>query len=294
MKRPILDFIVLAQPKCGTTSLYDVLKSHPDLDLPFKESFFFCSSNMMRHENVDPSFNLNNHKIATIDAFENKFKKQHALRAEVSTAYMIDYVYSFNYIYQLCGDIPLIFVVRNPIERMYSSYLHHVKNMHESNSFSGSLLLENERLADGYSFMWRHVLGSMQGDAIAYAHGLFSKVLVIDFNDLIEKSDEVLHFVFNYLGVKSYLIQMPHLNKGGELKNALLQQFIIKESNFKKSLRPFFRFLFPNSYTRKKIRSFFKSINVKKSKQTNIEIPESLKELLQKDYQKTLKYIHKF
>lgn len=108
-----LDFVVIGAMKTGTTSLHSYLTQHPELCVPYtkKEINFF---------------NNDVHWAAGLDWYEQNFERGDLKRGEVNPNYSM---------FPRCQTVPqrihkfspnakLIYVVRDPIERM-CSHIHH-------------------------------------------------------------------------------------------------------------------------------------------------------------------------
>ena len=95
------DFIIAGSAKSGTTTLHDILNSHPDIFIPDGEPHFFYIDNFSyHHENKYFDNNINlwnyisiiNNKEKLWSWYSDKFKgNEHLLTGDDSTAYFFDY-----------------------------------------------------------------------------------------------------------------------------------------------------------------------------------------------------------
>jgi len=126
-------FIVVGAQKSGTDSLFSYLIQHPEVNMAHpKEPHFFSK---------DPKF-------TKLTLYERCFyhNKPACAIGEASTSYMAVGT-SAKRIYEKLGDdIKLIFILRNPTDRTYSSYFH----MRQSRPFYDTRSL-NEAIAWQYS-----------------------------------------------------------------------------------------------------------------------------------------------
>jgi hypothetical protein len=111
-----LDFVVAGFSKCGTTSLCDLLSRHPDICIANeKEPYFFCADDF---EDSWPWY---------LELYSHR--KPGQLCGEGSTYYSnIDHeVRSRENLANLYPRLKTVFVVRNPFDRLESSYkeMHH-------------------------------------------------------------------------------------------------------------------------------------------------------------------------
>jgi len=104
-------FIVIGAMKCGTTSLYYVLGAHPEIEMSDrKETDFFVREN-----------NCENGR----DWYERRFPDAGQARGECSPNYTKAHLFSgvARRMHALVPDVRLVYVVRDPIERMISHYV---------------------------------------------------------------------------------------------------------------------------------------------------------------------------
>ncbi len=132
------NFICIGAQKTGTTTLYHILKNHPEITVskPRKETKFF-------YRDEEYQFGL---------PFYSKYFSYSKPRKAIGE-FDPDYLY-FPYvaerIYKTLGNkIKFIVILRNPVDRAYSHYLMSVKKGFEKLSFHEALLNESTRIASG-------------------------------------------------------------------------------------------------------------------------------------------------
>jgi hypothetical protein len=135
------DFIVAGVRRCGTTWLHQCLKEHPDIALPAatKELFFF-------DRNWDRG----------ADWYEPYFRNcpPGKMRGEVSPSYFSNPDTPAR-IKSLLPDVKLVFVLRNPLERVISLYHHLHLSGDIASDLRDALETHQELLDEG--FYARHV-----------------------------------------------------------------------------------------------------------------------------------------
>lgn len=110
-KKPSVDFIGVGAPRCGTTWLSNLLQQHPDVCFARpKETHFFDNTRAWQRG---------------FDFYSDCFKHcgNERLRGEFTTAYLADE----SALYRIKQNYPnakLIVMLRNPIERAFSQYIH--------------------------------------------------------------------------------------------------------------------------------------------------------------------------
>lgn len=126
MKKPNL--FILGAPKCGTTSMDEWLRSHPNIFMAKKEPHYF---------NTDHK----NHNVANLAAYQALFddvSEQHQVIGETSVRYLYSKTAVAN-ILNYSPDAKFVVMLRNPIEMAYSwhgqvcfSRLESVKNFEKA------------------------------------------------------------------------------------------------------------------------------------------------------------------
>ena len=138
-------FFIVGAPKCGTTSLYETFRSHPDLFLPFsetnywkyKEPYFFCEE-LIAWDGL---------RIQDEESYLNLFSEAHT--AQLAGEATALYLYSKKTpqrIKQFAPDAKIIILLRHPVDMMVSWHHDCVRWGHENViDFEEAVLLEAER-----------------------------------------------------------------------------------------------------------------------------------------------------
>lgn len=200
----VVNFMIIGAQKCGTTTLSEILRNHPSIvGCNVKEPHFFSETKNWR---------------ASLDEYHSLFKEVgNALYFEASTSYTF-YPYRnlhiWDDIYEYNPDMKFIYLVRNPIDRIISGYVHAYEKGHTDLPFQETL-----------------VRGSFQIDITRYYSQIYpyikkfgaENLLLIDFDDFINNRNEVLSQISEFLSVDRDKFQIEkdvHLNKsiGGKDK----------------------------------------------------------------------------
>lgn len=114
------NFLIIGAMKSGTTALYYYLEQHPEIYMsPVKEPDFFSSQ---KQENpADP--------VTSIETYQNLFSGARGERAigEASHSYLYE-PGAASEIERYIPETRLIAILRNPIDRAYSHFLHMVRS----------------------------------------------------------------------------------------------------------------------------------------------------------------------
>ena len=123
-KKILPDFIVGGVPKSGTTSLGIYLSRHPDIQIKKEECHFFDEHDV---DDIDRYHYF-------FDDYENSVK----IIGERTPSYFYDYEVP-NRVKKIVPKVKLIFLFRNPVDRAYSDYWHHVRWGAETRPFQKSI-----------------------------------------------------------------------------------------------------------------------------------------------------------
>lgn len=232
------DFLILGAAKSGTTSLFYYLSQHPNILTPNrkKEVHYF-----------DVNYNRG------IDWYRNHFPQSNKrnigatgvrnLCFEASPSYMI-YPPALERIKKDIPSVKLIVLLRDPIERAYSHYLHNVRRGREKLSFSEALETETKRtsiksytlknlefetISPGYRY-FSYIQTSLYAKKIENIFDLFEKkyVFLIKSRDLLSDPQQTTERVFKFLNV-DYLENIDFSQKNTRMKIKLENEPKIKD-----------------------------------------------------------------
>lgn len=179
------NLVVIGAQKAGTTSLHRYLDRHPQVSMSTpKELNFFTS----------PAWNW----WRGVEWYESQFPVQTPIRGESSPSYTT-YPRETGIPARMQSVIPdarLIYVVRDPVERLVSQYLHDRANGYEQRSLAE--LASDPELADSpYVLQGRYHLQLTQ----FLEHYPQDQVLVLVQEELMRHREEALRRVFGFVGV---------------------------------------------------------------------------------------------
>ena len=202
-----VNFIICGAQKSGTTALDSYLRQHTDICMaPRKEVHFFDREENFLDNTLDYS------------AYHSVFNLEpsHRLLGESTPIYMYWYD-APKRIWQYNSDIKLIVLLRNPIERAYSSWNMLLSEKRESLSFWEAIQTESERCREALPYQHRLYSYIDRGFYLEQLRRLWrffprEQVLVLKSEELRENSTEIMQKVFDFLGVEA-LAKMNFENK---------------------------------------------------------------------------------
>ena len=240
------NFIVAGFPKCGTTSLYYYLMEHPEIFVPEqKELHFFTSEILSRDTAGKDDDALKDFFVTSQEAYESLYKTaaEDKLRGDFSPSYG-NYPSIIPSIKDTLGsDTKIIFMLRDPVKRAYSNYLHLVREGRETLPFYEGLLAEDKRRTEGYSDFWYYRWNSEYADKIMAYQEVFPDLKVIVFEEFIKDPKEGVKEIYRFLGVDENFTPKnvgTTFNVGGVFEKNVFTNFIFGQSPLKNRLKKTF------------------------------------------------------
>ena len=201
----IVNFIIVGAAKSGTTSLYQYISQHQNVFMPQnKEPRFFCDYPVEKF-NFDSNYfhsEITKSKEQYMELFVDAPKN--AFCGEASTDYLTC-KNTAQRIYDWDKNIKIIIMLRDPIERAYSEYLHSFNAKFQRESFWESLMLEKKRQNELYDPIFHHVTRGL------YYHPVkeYLKLLdteIIFFEDFANNSQQVTQDTLTFLKLQEQSI----------------------------------------------------------------------------------------
>lgn len=206
--RPLPDAVCIGASKCGTTSLHYYLHAHPEIGVPrSKEVHFFLDPGNWRRgqEWYRQQFP---HRRVLVESFGGGYS-HYPVRQGVAQRMS-----------EVLPHGKFIYMVRDPVERMISRYVHNVCELLEhaepAEAFSGSPL-ENVYVSESLYF-------TQLSQFLAYFDA--SRFLIVDYDSFMTRRKETLRQIFHFLGVDAHFSSpafdiVRHPTAGKRRKNAL-------------------------------------------------------------------------
>jgi hypothetical protein len=204
------DFFVIGAPKTASTSLFVRLRRTPGFALEEpKEPGFFC------YERRDFIVDAHARRMETLPYLleESEFSKAYGAldKAKLFGDFTTHYLYFasrfVNRIQHYYGaaarTIPIVVVLRDPVERAYSHYAMKARDGHESLPFEEAIepLVIERRLADGFVPSFDYIGFSAYAERLERIRSAFDHVLVLDYRDLIGDPRKALLKLAEHLSV---------------------------------------------------------------------------------------------
>ena len=242
------DFLIIGAGKSGTTSLDNYLKQHPGIFMSaLKEPNFFAMENMDEAEKQKNPYYRR--CITDIKLYQQLFEDAQAGQIKGETSPM--YLYNETAPARIKKYVPsakLIAILRHPVERLYSRYMHLAREER----------LPTKEFSDALN---RNTIWWERGDLVK--EGFFGKNLKRYFDifpkeqirvylheDLKKKPQELANDIFDFLGVPAQveIDSSVEYNKSGFKKSKLYDNLVGHNSVIKRSAKK----ILPNIYEKAK------------------------------------------
>lgn len=240
------NFLIIGAAKSGTTSLHYYLGQHPGIYMAArKDTFFFCFFEK------EPNFSgpgdqewYREWAVTRLEDYQALFEGHSGETAigEACAEYLYDEEAPAN-IKSLVPNAKLVVVLRNPVERAYSNFMHLVRDGYEPVcDFSQALLLEEARRQENWRPMWHYRARGFYSQQIERYLRLFDKsqIRVYLHEDLASTPGSLFRDLFGFLGVDADFrpdTSMKH-NVSGIPRSRTLLDAIMKPNPLKTIMKP--------------------------------------------------------
>ena len=200
-------FLIIGAMKAGTTALYRMLDAHPGVYMsPVKEPnfFAFAGQDLDFQAPIDQRSDGINHTSITNRAdYEALFAHAQPDQARGEASHTSLYwPNAAATIQRLVPEARLVAILRNPIDRAYSEYMHFVRDGDEPLSFADALDAEPDRIAAHWA-MGRYVDRGRYDEQLARYLDRFDRdqLLVLLHEDLVADPSGTARRLFRHVGV---------------------------------------------------------------------------------------------
>jgi hypothetical protein len=234
------DFLIIGAMKGGTTLLYDALQQHPEIFMPLaKEPHFFS---VVGREPAAVPLEGARTRMGSWQDYTALFDKgtDYRVVGEASTSYLYT-PWVAEEIERRLGDIKIVCILRNPVERAYSHYLWLRRlELESAEQFGHALELEAERIRTKCDFGRYVSLGMFNSQLEPYLR-LFrhENVCVLFFQDILADPQMLIQRLYRFLDLERVDFQ-PDLsirrNPSGEPRFRLLDRLFKQTTMLKQVL----------------------------------------------------------
>jgi len=208
-------FIIAGAAKCGTSSIYEYMRQHPNVHMSkIKETNFFACGD----EYIERNWSHLKYPIKDINTYKSMFERTSDKIAygEASPIYFESPTAPEN-IKQLIPDVKIIISLRNPVARAISGFLMHVRHDVHSVNFSE------------FDFNARYVTGGYYANKIERFFSVLGEknVKICIFEKLKEDPVYFMQDIYEFIGVDSTFVTDTSRihNQASVPRSAILNKF---------------------------------------------------------------------
>jgi hypothetical protein len=242
------DFLIVGAAKSGTTTLYHLLRQHPDIFMPaIKEPGFFALQNHdLQFKGPGDMNAIGRCSVNSLETYTALFDEAGSgvAAGEASNIYL----YSPEAPPAIRAAIPnvkLIAMLRDPVERAFSAYLMMLRDKRETLPFRQALIQADERARQGWSYMWQYQPGGRYARQLQRYLDLFppDQMLVLFYDDFISSPPSVLDRICAFVGVRPWRFPPLTANRSRDprkwpvVRSDRVRDFISSESSWKRIAR---------------------------------------------------------
>jgi hypothetical protein len=265
------NFLVIGAAKCGTTSLHHCLSQHPEVYVaPGMLGCFFAFDGQRPAHKGPADWQMDRWAVTDLDTYEAQFGGVGSEKAigEVCAAY----IYrpdAAERIRSRLPDVKLVAILRDPVDRAYSNYMHKVRDGVEPLvSFAEAIDAEPRRIREGWRYNWHYKTRSMYFDQLRCFYRLFAReqIQILLFDDLSSRPHALFRDLFGFLGVDEDFQPDTsiHFQATGVPRSRAMANFIRRQSVVKTA----YRMIMPAQY-RQRVTKSLEELNLRKPSLTD-------------------------
>jgi len=239
------NFLIIGAAKSGTTSICAYLEQHPEIYLSStKETNFFAFKDQevnIKKDTLTQSYLQG--IITDTEQYKKKFYEASGERAvgEASPIYLYSKEACQN-IHDCLPNVKLIAILRNPVDRAYSNFLHHIREgLETTDSFEQALAEEKQRIHELWWWGFHYTKAGFYYEQLQRYFARFNteNIKVYLYEDLIGNSDQLFRDIFDFLSVDNNFKpqQVDRQNVTGVPKNKLWHNFLSKPNLIKEPIK---------------------------------------------------------
>ncbi len=218
-RTPQPDFLIIGAPKAGTTALHSALASHPDVFVtnPKEPKYWLCDGAPPPHWRGPGDRHSQQEWVWRAHEYADLFRpaRDDQVRGE-STPFYLWSRGAHRRIAEALPEVKLVAVVRDPIDRAYSNWMHLWSDgLEREADFETAFRLQDDRVSAGYAPMWRYRDLGRYGEQLAHLYSLVDpeRVKVVRYRDIVDAPTETVDAVSRFLGIREgHVAEIPRDN----------------------------------------------------------------------------------
>jgi sulfotransferase family protein len=209
IRPPQPDFLIVGAPKAGTTALHAALAQHPDVFVtrPKEPKYWLCDGAPPPAWRGPGDAHSQQEWIWRHDEYADLFTgaRPDALRGE-STPFYLWSRGAHRRIGESLPDVRVIAVVRDPIDRAYSNWMHlWCDGLEPVADFERAFARQDERVRAGWAPFWRYRELGMYGEQLHHLQQYVDpeRILVLRYRDIVDDPPAAVDRACRFLGIST-------------------------------------------------------------------------------------------
>ncbi|MFB5190192.1 sulfotransferase family protein [Alicyclobacillus fastidiosus] len=238
------NFFIAGAAKSGTTSLFHYVQAHPDVFMSrVKEPHYFCSPEFPDRFEGPGDQGFQDNTMRKLDDYMHLFDgvQNESIVGEASV-YYLTFPQVAARIHQFNPDAKIVFILRNPVQRAFSAYMHTIRDGRETLSFEEALEQEATRKAQNYQPLWWYKEAGLYAQSVEAYMSVFGRdQLKIFLYEDLKHADQVVRELFAFLNLRDDVpvdTSLRH-NQSGKPKSRAMYEFFAKPNAVKEVIKPF-------------------------------------------------------
>jgi hypothetical protein len=201
------DFLVVGAPKAGTTALHAALAQHPEVFVtsPKEPKFWLCDGAPPPAWRGPGDAHSQQEWIWRPDDYAELFRSaaDGTVRGE-STPFYLWSRGAHRRIAESLPDVKLIAVVRDPIDRAYSNWMHLWSDgLEPVADFEEAFARQDARVRDGWAPFWRYRELGLYGEQLDHVRSYVDpqRILVLRYRDIVDDPPAAVDRTCRFLGI---------------------------------------------------------------------------------------------
>ena len=232
------DFLIVGAAKSGTTALYHYLIQHPEIFLtPIKETNYFAlKDTSISFKGPKDDIGIHRRTITDIVDYQNQFINITNEKAvgEICPSYLY-YEDAPKNIRECIPEVKIIVILREPVERAFSAWVHLTRDGREKLSFLDALNDESRRIKENWAEIWHYKEEGMYYKQLKRYFDFFSKenIKVILYEDFKQKPALVYSDICDFIGVNnSFVPDMNVKHNTGSFSSSRFVTYLLMKNNY--------------------------------------------------------------
>jgi hypothetical protein len=255
------NFLIIGAAKSGTTSIASYLGQHPQVYMsPLKEPHFFAFEGQSLDFIGPGDCEVYRTTVTDIESYQRLFQNVEGEIAigEASTTYLA-FPGTAERIKRYIPEVKLIAILRHPVDRAYSSFLHLSRDGREKNADFIQAFKESETLSlENREHLWLYKQMGFYYSQLQRYYNLFDRhqIKVYLYEDLKNNPLGLISDIYHFIGVDNTFVPNISIreNVSGIPRNRMLHNLLHTNNPIRKILGNYYRKL-PLSF-RESIRSY--------------------------------------